>query len=923
MDLLSVLGVPTAGAALPHAPAEVLAALGTGPHRAGRCAAPVLPSGVRWVHVTAVPTRTEEAVQPFERLLTTLGGGSGARLHVLVAHDDVDGMRLYLGSADPDTLALVRASLAPACDVLPSSATAMLEGGVAVGVAYRLLPDLRRDGEANPGPVLLDKLSLQPGTWSVLLSLTAAGHGDVGRAESHLVELAHVAAENLSTTRQRSATQTVATVSAHWSRVQEWSGVLQGYLAQGSAFGMWLVTCWAMAEDDRCAGRVLACLHGAVAEEQGRRFRALDLDLDLSGAAAPPVSVLASADVAGLLATPAAASPGLGVRKAPPAHRRPNRSSDALSLGTYWSTDLEASISLTDLEGHAFVTGTTGSGKTTTLHRLLAELWNSQGVPFLVIDPVKDEYSAAASLFRGGLTVVTGSELRMDLMQPWPGEDAVAHVTRVSQAFRGAFTMPPPTPYVVTQLFDAVSMQPGGPEGTVLYDVRDRLEGLVAGLGYAPEAHSNILASLSTRLAVLLAPVRAHRFVWPDSGMVDRLLDRPSVVTLADLVDDEERAFVVLLLAMATQARARARRQPRPVEHVLVLEEAHRVIPEVPAAQEDGASGSARRISAELLSSLLAEVRSFGEQVVVVDQSPAKVSSDVLRNTNVKIAHRVVHPEDQASLAGALGLPPEDADLLGGLARGQAIVSTRREPSPQTVAVAPADPLTPAGAARPAPPGRTTWPCCEDAPTEHFRAWQTAALAEPAMALFIVATRVGDGDGRAVRKQAHGALTRAASTGNLRTSCLAWAAMRRLLTRERGDAVFPSAAAVDGALAAMYELWLAGVPVTAQAALDYSVPTPVRRTCPDCGARCGIRLPAWALLRDAPRTGPASLNGPGWRQDLSDVAEHFKDDLGMLTDLLGEDGARIVVRCQVNQAVARSRLPREVTTKLLTRAGIS
>lgn len=878
---------------------------------------------MRWLHVTALPTRRPEAIQPFETLLTTLGGGSSACVHVLVVHDDATGLRLYVGSSDADTLALMRSLLAPACDVLPSGGAAMPGGGVAVGVAYRLLPDLRRDGEASRGPVLLEKLALQPGSWAVLLTLEAAGLADVVGAESQSVELAHLAAENLTSTRQRTATQTVATVSAHWSRVQNWLGVLQGYLAQGSAFGMWLVTCWAMAEDDRCAARVLACLHGAVAEDQGRRFRALDLDLDGTGAALPPLSVLTSADAAGMLATPPAAAPGLSVRKPLPAHRRPDRSGDALILGTYWSTDLEASISLGDLEGHAFVTGTTGSGKTTTLHRLLAELWNRHGVPFLVIDPVKDEYSSAAPLFRGGLTIVTGSELRMNLMQPWPGEDPVAHVARVAQAFRGAFTMPPPTPYVVTQLFDAVAMQPGGPEGTELYDVRDRLEGLVSGLGYAPEAHSNILAALSTRLAVLLAPVRAHRFAWPDSAMIDRLLDRPSVVTLADLVDDEERAFVVLLLAMATQARARGRRRPKPVEHVLVLEEAHRVIPEVPAAQEDGASGSARRISAELLSSLLAEVRSFGEQVVVVDQSPAKVASDVLRNTNLKIAHRVVHPEDQASLAGALGLPPEDADLLGGLTRGQAVVSTRRETSPQTLRITLAEPFAPPGASQSVPAAPTPWPCCDDHPVEHFQAWQSAAVGDAAMALFVAATRVGDGDGRAVRKHAFEALTQAGSTANLRTSCLAWAGLRRLLTRERGAAVFLSAAAVDASLAAMFELWLTGVPVTAQAAQDYAVPVPVRRTCPDCGSRCGIRLPAWTMLRDAPRTGLASLTGPAWRQDLPDVADHLKDDVARLTDLLGEDGARTVVRCQVHQAVARSRLPRDVTTKLLARAGIS
>lgn len=919
MNVSTVVGV-SAGSRSGAQPVDVLTDLGVGPHRSGRCAPPDLSGGMRWLQVTALPPRTDTTVDPFDRLLAALG--VRGPLHVLLTHDDAAGLTMHLGAVDGRTLDVVRLALAPACDVRPSPDPVIPRGGVAVGVAFRLLPDLRQAGSPSPRAPLLDTLTLQPGTWWVMFALQPVGHADVINAETDVLELSHLAGENLSSTRQRSGNETVTSTSARWSRVQDWLAVLQGYLAQGSAFGMWYVTCWVLAHDDHQVGSVLPCLHGAVAEDQGRRFRALDLDVAPGPELLPPVSVLTVADVAGLLAAPGAAVPGMAVRKPPPGHRRPQGSDDPLRLGRYWCTDAPASIGLADLEGHAFVTGTTGSGKTTTLHRLLAELWNEHRIPFLVIDPVKDEYSTAAPLFHGGLTVVTGSQLAMNLMQPWPGEDPVEHVTRISQAFRGAFTMPPPTPYVVTQLFDTVALQPGGPTGTQLYDLRDRLDDLVAGLGYAPEAHSNILAALSTRLAVLLSPNRAHRFAWPDSSMVDRLLDRPSVVTLADLVDDEERSFVVLLLALATQAAARRRRRPRPVEHVLVLEEAHRVIPEVPPAQEDGASGSARRISAELLSSLLAEVRSFGEQVVVVDQSPAKVSADVLRNTNVKIAHRVVHPEDQKSLAGALLLPEEDADLLGTLSRGQAIVSTRRESLPQTVQIDRAEPARPPGTVRSAAPGPADWPCCHGAPTQHFRAWVSAPRAEPAMALLVVATRIGDGDGRTLRRQCYEVLSRTAGTANLRAECLAWSALRRLLTRERGEAVFLNAKDVQAVLTATFDLWSAGVPVTARAAADFDVPMPVARTCPHCGETCGIRMPAWALLRDSPRTGLTSLSGPAWRQDLPDLADHLKHQIARLTGPLGPDAARTVVRCQVFQAVARSRLPQDVTTSLLIRAGI-
>ena len=919
MDLAALLGVPRTGAA-PSA-AQVLDGLADGPYGSGACAPPPHETVPFWVRVDAVPPPADGVPAPFERLIATLG--AGARLHVLITHEDDRGLALHVGVDGRDDLALVRSCLAPACDLSVLTAAPALLGSIAVGVVHRLLPEVSSAPGTAAATPLLERLALQPGAWSVLVVLEGAHQRVVQHAEQHLVDVAGTAAENLSTTQQATATRSVTTVSAGWSRVQEWLAVLHGHLAQGRASGAWTSTCWVTAEDDRCVARLLGCLSGALVEDRGRRFLTLDLDVDPRRTTPSPTSVLTSADVAGLLASPTASSPGLAVRKAPPAHRRPDRSAERLMLGTYWSTDTEAAIGLGDLEGHVFVTGTTGAGKTTTLHRLLAELWNENGVPFLVVDPVKDEYSDAAALFRGGITVVTGLQLCMNLMQPWPGEDPVAHVSHVSQAFRGAFTMPSPTPYVVTQLFDAVAMQPGGPLGTELYDVRDRLESLVAGLGYAPEAHSNILASLTTRLAILLAPVRAHRFAWHDSSMVTRLFTEPSVVTLGDLVDDEERSFVVLLLALATQAVARARRAPRPVEHVLVLEEAHRVIPETGPVVDDGTSGSAGRVSAALLSSLLAEVRSLGEQVVVVDQSPAKVDSDVLRNTNAKIAHRVVHPEDQASLAGALGLPPKDADLLGALARGQAIVSTRREPSPQTVQVVPARPFVPAGRARTADAGPTRWPCCRERARAHFRAWRAAPSAEPAAALLVAGARVGEGDGAALRKKAWALLSRTAAADDLEAQCLTWAALRRVLSAERAEALLPDAAMVEVSLRALFELWRDGVPVTASAAGDYGVPVPGRRGCPSCGHRCTLAHPARVLLHESPRTGLASLAGPAWRQDLGDVSSALSTELADLEVLLGPEGAKTLLRCQVHQAVARSRLPAEVRDKLLVRAGIS
>jgi DNA helicase HerA-like ATPase len=53
--------------------------------------------------------------------------------------------------------------------------------------------------------------------------------------------------------------------------------------------------------------------------------------------------------------------------------------------------DAKVSLSKDSLAAHTFVTGSTGSGKTNTVCKILAEASNS-GAGFLVIEPAKGEY---------------------------------------------------------------------------------------------------------------------------------------------------------------------------------------------------------------------------------------------------------------------------------------------------------------------------------------------------------------------------------------------------------------------------------------------------------------------------------------------------------------------------------------------------
>jgi hypothetical protein len=914
--LVDRAGLPAAGDREASA-IDFLVGLGYGAFVDGTGAPRPATRSSRWLRVRGMPPPEHEGPPPFEHLLTTLAG-VGTQLELVVQHRPDAGMELFIGCDQPRVAGRVRSLLAPGCDVEPGAA-ATVEAAPTLGLVHRLQGGVQPDGDRPRPEGLLHRLAGIDGTWSILVTLDGTRSQDIDGFKDRLLLLGEDAARQTTTTRSRTSGESATVTSPTWTRVQEWLDTLYLHAVRGRAIGMWAVSMWATAADGFVLGQVVASLRAAVPGEGGRSFAASALDCR-EGAPAP-FSMLTSADVGAMFAPPDAGVPGLGVRRSPPAGRRPPRGVDRISLGTYWCTDIEASVSVDDLEGHAFLTGTTGSGKTTTLHRLLAEAWNEHRIPFLVIDPVKDEYSGAAALFDGGVQVLTGQALRLNLLEPWPGRDERAHVAQIAQAFRGAFTMPSPTPYVVTHLFDEVAGLPGGSGGVDLHDVRDLLDPLILRLGYAPEAEANIRASLATRLDVLLSPLRAHRFAWPDSSMVRTLFDGPTVVTLSDVPDDEERAFLVLLLTIAAWSRARTRHARRPVDHLLVLEEAHRVIPETDTDVGDPERGSAAQVSAAMLGAMLAEVRSYGQQVIVVDQSPSKVSSEVLRNTNLKLVHRTVHPSDQAEVGAAIGLKADHAGLLGSLDRGQVLVSSRGEPAAQTFSVAPAIARFGGDVSAPTVP-TASWACCSaQTPAEaehHYRAWIDAPAAAAPMALFLTGLRTGTGDGKALRQAVYEDLLARRSTPASDTDCMAWTGLRRILTRERTAGLIASRRAFDQLFTYAFQAWTSRADVTSDPAASRGLK--IAGHCTRCGAsRCAVREPAGLLSRSGPRTGPSALAGPSWREAIPDVVRWGQAERARLEPLLGPTPAAALIRCQLAHGATAGGLPPEAIDHLNVR----
>src|SRR5262249_52595580 len=129
------------------------------------------------------------------------------------------------------------------------------------------------------------------------------------------------------------------------------------------------------------------------------------------------------------------------------------------------------------------------------------------------------------------------------------------------------------------------------------------------------------------------------------------------------------------------------------LRHLLVIEEAHRLLTNVAPRAREEEEANPRGKAVETFTNLLAEIRAYGQGIVVADQIPVKLAPDVIKNTNLKIVHRTVAADDREVLAGAMAMTAHQADTLATFPRGRAAVFSEGDDTPVLVQVAPAKDL--------------------------------------------------------------------------------------------------------------------------------------------------------------------------------------------------------------------------------------
>lgn len=351
--------------------------------------------------------------------------------------------------------------------------------------------------------------------------------------------------------------------------------------------------------------------------------------------------------------------------------------------------DLPLRLAREDFAKHIFVTGVTGSGKTTTCLALLM----ATGVPFLVIEPAKTEYRA---LFAHAPDLVhfrpladrTHSFRINPLALTRPGQLLMSHVEFLSAVLTAVFPMEASMPYLVKQamtrayerrgwdttygqwLGQGDPFEPATAAWPTLSEMIRELDGVIKAQKMGKEFEEKYRGSLVSRLTDLtrgpLGPILDVR----QSIDWDALLDQRVVLELEEVKSPQAKALLMALTlgALAEAVKARHARDRR-FQHLTLVEEAHRLL-----AQPAPGADDSRALAVSAFADLLAEVRKYGEGLIVVDQIPAKLIPDVLKNTHTKIVHRLFAADDRRAMGDAMMMSEEQRDFLPKLKTGEAVV---------------------------------------------------------------------------------------------------------------------------------------------------------------------------------------------------------------------------------------------------------
>lgn len=337
------------------------------------------------------------------------------------------------------------------------------------------------------------------------------------------------------------------------------------------------------------------------------------------------------------------------------------------------------------------VVGTPGSGKTTFSVGLLDRLWKKHHIPFLVIEPAKNEYRALVQsipdlqVFTPGKNFI--SPFVFNPFVPPKNVKLETYKSTLKTAFAAAVSMSTPLDKIFEESinncysdFRWLDTYTSDNKG-LNFNISDFIkcfQKTFDEIGYTGDA-KNIGRAGVVRLNSLV-----NLFDNYFSIPIEDLLQKPTIIELAAIENSDQKALIIALLLLSILAYVNSNYVGEGgLKNVILLEEAHVLL----NADSNGSQGDANpsAIAQGLVKRMLAEIRSYGVGLVIADQSPRKVSADVVGLTDMKVVFRLVESADKQIVADSMNMSDPQVQRLSRLKPGEAFLFFNKLDEPEEV----------------------------------------------------------------------------------------------------------------------------------------------------------------------------------------------------------------------------------------------
>ena len=365
-----------------------------------------------------------------------------------------------------------------------------------------------------------------------------------------------------------------------------------------------------------------------------------------------------------------------------------NRPEDRITIGRIFDlgqiTNKKVELNSKSLNMHTFITGSTGSGKSNAVYQILTELRQDK-IPFLVIEPAKGEYKDVFGNLDDVQVFSTNPNIAQLInINPFKFPDSIhvlEHIDGLVEIFSVCWPMYDAMPAffkdAILKSYEAVGWDLGSstfegedieyPDFEVL---TEQLDELIGNSDYASDIKSNYRGALLTRVKSLTVGLNKYIFTTAQTPY-DQLFDRNCILDISRVKSAETKALIMgLMVYILNEYRVDQKTENnKGLRHVTVLEEAHNLL-----KNTKGGDSELIGKSVEMLTNTIAEIRTYGEGFIIVDQSSSSVDIAAIKNTNTKIVLRTPEAHDREAIGRSIGLTDDQVNEIAKLPSGVAVV---------------------------------------------------------------------------------------------------------------------------------------------------------------------------------------------------------------------------------------------------------